>query len=61
MSKLWENFFSLNVVIVMLFDGKEQTFSSCVLLQEFVVIFTVQPSVVFANLRASREHYTALK
>ena len=55
MSKSWENFFSCNLVTVMLFDGHKQIFSSYVLLLQSVVIFTVQLSVVVASLRASRQ------
>jgi hypothetical protein len=61
MSKSSKHFLSFIVVIFMLLDGKKQIFSSYVLLQESVVIYTVQPSVVVASLRASREHYTGLK
>jgi hypothetical protein len=61
MSKLSITFISFIVVIVMLFDGKKNFCSSYVLLQVSVVICTVQLSVVFASVRASREHYTGLK
>jgi hypothetical protein len=61
MSKSSENFFSCNLVNVMLFDGSRQIFFSYVLLQESVVIFNVQTSVVVASLRASRKDSTGLK
>jgi hypothetical protein len=39
----------------MLFEGNKHIFPSFAVLQESVVIFTVQTSVVVASLRASRK------
>ena len=60
-SKSSENFFSCNLVTVMLFDGKKHILFSYVLLQESVVIFSVQISVEAASLRDFRKYSTGLR
>ena len=49
---------SCNLVNIMVFDGNKQIFFFYVSLQELVVIFTVQTSVVVASLKASRKDST---